>query len=92
MNDSSHVLLPRRLLAATAVGARERVHIVVARGAVTGASTRHAVEPGVLLLMFRVHRLSALARMVMGSRNGDLLQHLPCDTLLMRAAESGGDG
>lgn len=71
---------------------RERIDIVVGRGLVTEAITRHVAEGAIQLVVLGVHRLSAVARVFMGSRNDDLLEHLPCDTLLVRAAESGDDG
>lgn len=71
---------------------RERIDIVVGRGLVTEAITRHVLEGAIQLVVLGVRQLSAVARVFMGSRNDDLLEHLPCDTLLVRAAESGDDG
>ena len=73
-------------------GARDQIDIKVGHGRVTEAITRHVIEGAVPLVVLGVRRLSAVARVFMGSRNDDLLQHLPCDTLLVRAAESGDDG
>ncbi len=73
-------------------GAREHIDIVVGHGRVTDAFARQVAEGAVQLVVLGVRRLSAVARVFMGSRNDDLLQHLPCDTLLVRAAESGNDG
>lgn len=73
-------------------GARERIQFMIGHGMVTDALSRHVVEEAIGLVVLGVHRQSAVARVFMGSRSEDLLQQLPCDTLLVRAAEGGGDG
>jgi nucleotide-binding universal stress UspA family protein len=75
-----------------AAGAREQIQVFVGHGLVTEAITRHVVEEAVALVVLGVHRQSAVARVFMGSRSEDLMQQLPCDTLLVRAPEGGGDG
>lgn len=73
-------------------GARDHVDIVVGHGRVTDAIARQVADGAVQLVVLGVRRLSAVARVFMGSRNDDLLQHLSCDTLLVRAAEGSDDG
>ena len=72
-------------------GVRQRIRAVVGRGLVTEAIARHVIEEAVGLVVLGVHRQSAVARVFMGSTSEDLMQQLPCDTLLVRAPE-GGDG
>ena len=73
-------------------GARDHIDIVAGHGRVTDAIARQVQEGAVQLVVLGVRRLSAVARVFMGSRNDDLLQHLPCDTLLVRATEDSDDG
>jgi nucleotide-binding universal stress UspA family protein len=72
---------------ALASGERARVDIAVGHGLVTEAIGRHVVEEAVGLVVLGVHRQSAVARVFKGSTSEDLLQQLPCDTLLVRAGE-----
>ena len=69
-------------------GAREQIDIMVGHGRVTEAIARQVMDAAVELVVLGVHRLSPVARVFIGSRSDDLLKHLPCDTLLVRAAES----
>ncbi|GGX78492.1 universal stress protein [Pseudoduganella dura] len=77
---------------ALAAGVRERIHIAVGHGLVTESITRHVIEDGIRLVVLGVHPQSTVARVFMGSTSEDLLQHLPCDTLLVRATEGSDDG
>lgn len=73
-------------------GVRQRIRAAVGHGLVTEAITRHVVEEAVGLVVLGVHRQSAVARVFMGSTSEDLMQQVPCDTLLVRAPEGGDDG
>lgn len=75
-----------------AVAGRGRIRLATGRGLVTEAVTRHVVEEAVGLVVLGVHRQSAVARVFMGSTSEDLMQQLPCDTLLVRASDGGQDG
>lgn len=77
---------------ALGAGERQRIRAVAGQGIVTEAITRHVVEEAVGLVVLGVHRQSAVARVFMGSKSEDLMQQLPCDTLLVRAQEDVGDG
>nr|WP_235584503.1 universal stress protein [Massilia sp. MS-15] len=69
---------------------RALLSATVAHGRVAEAAARYALDCNVQLTVLGVRRHPGVARMFMGSRGDDLLQHLPCDTLLVRA--EGGDG
>ncbi len=71
---------------------RALLSVAVAQGRVAEAVARYALENMVQLVVLGVHRRSGVARVFMGSRSDDLLQHLACDTLLVREPEGGGDG
>ncbi|QBE62146.1 universal stress protein [Pseudoduganella lutea] len=75
-----------------AAGERQRIRAVAGHGLVTEAITRHVVEEAIGLVVLAVYRQSAVARVFMGSKSEDLMQQLPCDTLLVRAPEGGDDG
>ncbi|SFC71938.1 universal stress protein [Massilia yuzhufengensis] len=68
-------------------GARARIAPVIGHGRVTEAVTRHVQDQAIELAVLGVHRHSGMARVFMGTRSSDLLQHLACDTLLVRAAD-----
>jgi nucleotide-binding universal stress UspA family protein len=71
---------------------RARIDIATGHGLVTEAIGRHVIEEGIGLVVIGVRRQSAVARVFMGSTSEDLIQQLPCDALLVRAAEGGDDG
>ena len=73
-------------------GAREDVATFIGHGSVTDTISRYAVEQATQLVVLGVHPQSGVARMFMGSRSEDLLQHLACDTLLVRSREDQDDG
>lgn len=77
---------------ALAPGARARIDIATGHGLVTDAVGRHVVEEAIGLVVLGVHRQSAVARVFKGSTSEDLLQQVPCDTLLVRAMEGSDDG
>lgn len=66
---------------------RERIDIVVSAGPVTEAIGRHVADAAIDLVVLGVHRRSAVARVFSESRSDELLQQLPCDTLLVRTSE-----
>ncbi|RZA36130.1 MAG: universal stress protein [Lysobacteraceae bacterium] len=72
-------------------GERALLDLAVTQGRVAEAVARYAFENTVQLVVLGVHRHSSVARVFMGSRSDDLLQHLGCDTLLVRE-EGSGDG
>jgi len=76
---------------ALAPASRALLDVAVTHGRVAEAVARYALENMVQLVVLGVHRRSSVARVFMGSRSDDLLQHLGCDTLLVRE-EGGGDG
>lgn len=71
--------------------ARPHVDIVVRHGAVTETITSFVTQQGVELAVLGVPRHSVMTRVFIGSRSEDLLRSLPCDILLVRAAQEGGD-
>ncbi len=71
--------------------ARALIGVAVAQGKVADAVARYALDNQVELVVLGVRPASSVARVFMGSRSDDLLQHLGCDTLLVRA-EGGDDG
>jgi nucleotide-binding universal stress UspA family protein len=73
-------------------GAREHVATFIGHGSVTDTISRYALEQATQLVVLGVHPQSGVARMFMGSRSEDLLQHLACDTLLVRSREDKDDG
>jgi nucleotide-binding universal stress UspA family protein len=73
-------------------GAREHVATFIGHGSVTDTIPRYALEQATQLVVLGVHPQSGVARMFMGSRSEDLLQHLACDTLLVRSREDKDDG
>jgi nucleotide-binding universal stress UspA family protein len=77
---------------ALAPDTRARIQVALGQGEVTEALARHVTEGAVQLVVLGVHRHSGVVRAFMGSRSDDLLQHLACDTLLVREATGGGDG
>jgi nucleotide-binding universal stress UspA family protein len=74
---------------ALAPAARALVDPVHVHGKVAEAVARHARENLVQLAVLGVRRRSGMARVFMSSHSEGLLQHLGCDTLLVRAG--GGD-
>jgi nucleotide-binding universal stress UspA family protein len=76
---------------ALAPEARALLDVALTHGRVAEAVARYALENAVQLVVLGVHRRSSVARVFMGSRSDDLLQHLGCDSLLVRE-EGGGDG
>lgn len=70
---------------------RALLEVAVAQGKVAEAVARYAHDNMVQLVVVGVRPLSGMARVFMGSRSKDLLQHLPCDILMVRE-EGGGDG
>ena len=72
--------------------ARSHIRIAAGHGLVTEAVGRHVVEEAIGLVVVGVHRQSAVARVFKGSTSEDLLQQVPCDTLLVRAMEDTDDG
>jgi len=75
-----------------APGAREHIATFIGHGSVTDTIPRYALEQATQLVVLGVHPQSGVARMFMGSRSDDLLQHLGCDTLLLRSREDHDDG
>ena len=73
-------------------GARQHIAPFIGHGGVTDTITRYAHEHALQLVVLGVRERSSVARVFMGSRSDDLLQHLACDTLLVRAPEGGVDG
>lgn len=65
--------------------------LALTQGKVAEAMARYALENMVQLAVLGVRPRSGMARVFMGSRSEDLLQHLACDILLVRE-EGGGDG
>jgi nucleotide-binding universal stress UspA family protein len=76
---------------ALAPEARALLDVAVTPGRVAEAVARYAFENMVQLVVLGVHPRSSVARVFMGSRSDDLLQHLGCDSLLVRE-EGSGDG
>jgi nucleotide-binding universal stress UspA family protein len=70
---------------------RALLDVAVTQGKVAEAVARYALENLVQLVVLGVRPRSGMARVFMGSRSEDLLQHLACDILLVRE-EGGGDG
>ena len=68
--------------------ARARIDIVIGHGAVAEALTRHVQVAATELVVLGVHQHSALARVIVGNISDELLRHLPCDTLLVRATQA----
>lgn len=80
---------------ALAPGAREHVAAFIGHGSVTDTIARYALEQAVQLVVLGMPPQSArsnIARVFMGSRSEDLLQHLACDTLLVQGHEDNDDG
>lgn len=73
-------------------GARQHIAPFIGHGGVTGTIARYAHEHALQLVVLGVRERSSVARVFMGSRSDDLLLHLACDTLLVRAPEGGVDG
>lgn len=73
-------------------GARAHIAPFIGHGGVTDTIARYAHEQALQLVVLGVRERSSVARVFMGSRSDDLLQHLACDTLLVRAPEGGADG
>ncbi|MFC0253503.1 universal stress protein [Massilia consociata] len=73
-------------------GAREHIATFIGHGSVPDTISRYALEQALQLVVLGVRRQSGMARVFMGSRSDDLLQHLACDTLVVPAAQGGGDG
>jgi len=72
--------------------ARACIAPFIGHGGVTDTIARYAHEQALQLVVLGVHRQSGVTRAFMDSRSDDLLQHLACDTLLVRAPEGGADG
>lgn len=70
---------------------RALVEPAITQGRVADAVARYALANTSQLVVLGVHRRSSVARVFMVSRSDDLLQHLACDSLLVRE-EGGGDG
>lgn len=70
---------------------RALLDVAIVHGKVAEAMARYALENLVQLVVLGVRPRSGMARVFMGSRSEDLLQHLACDMLLVRV-EGGGDG
>lgn len=70
---------------------RAHIDLVIRHGAVTQAITAFVAEQRVELAVLGVPRHSVMTRVFIGSRSEDLLRHLPCDVLLVRAAQEGAD-
>ncbi len=70
---------------------RALLEIAVTHGRVAEAVARYALENLSQLVVLGVRPRSGVARVFMGSRSDDLLQHLACDSLLIRA-DGGDDG
>lgn len=81
-----------RFLDGCALPAESRglVDVAVTQGRVAEAVARYALENLVQLVVLGVHRHSGVARVFMGKRSDDLLQHLGCDTLLVREGSDDG--
>lgn len=75
-----------------APGARAHISTFIGHGSVSDTIARYALEQATQLVVLGVHPQSGLSRMFMGSRSEDLLQHLACDTLLLRSREDHDDG
>ena len=75
-----------------APGARAHISTFIGHGSVRDTIARYTLEQASQLVVLGVHPQSGLARMFMGSRSEDLLQHLACDTLLLRSREDHDDG
>lgn len=73
-------------------GARQHIAPFIGHGGVTDTITRYAHEHALQLVVLGVRERSSVARVFMSSRSDDLLQHLACDTLLVRAPEGDVDG
>ncbi|WP_338758980.1 universal stress protein [Massilia sp. METH4] len=73
-------------------GQRGRIGVAVGHGLVSEAIGRRVVEDAIGLVVIGVHPQWTVARVFKGSTSEDLLQQLPCDALLVRAAEGGDDG
>lgn len=76
---------------ALAPEARALVDSAAVQGRVAEAVARYALENMVQLVVLGVRRHSSVARVFMGSRSDDLLQHLACDSLLV-PEDGAGDG
>lgn len=72
--------------------ARQLLATTVTHGGLAEAVARYALENMVQVVLFGVRRQPRVARVFIGSRSDDLLQHLGCDTLLVPEAEGSDDG
>jgi len=71
---------------------RAKVATFIGHGSVTDTLCRYTRDEAIQLTVLGVHPQSGVARMFMGSRSEDLLQHLGCDTLLVRSRKGKDDG
>ena len=69
-------------------GARARIEVVIAAGALDSLLARHVQEQAIELAVIGLHEQPGVLRVLMGSTAERLLRGLPCDTLVVRA---GGD-
>lgn len=68
---------------------RALLDVALTQGKVAEAVARYALENMVQLVVLGVRPRSGMARVFMGSLSEDLLQHLACDTLLVREEDGG---
>ncbi|WP_051933719.1 universal stress protein [Massilia sp. BSC265] len=68
-------------------GVRERIVPLIGHGSVTDTIVRYAQEQALQLAVLGVDRRAGAARLFMDSRGDALLRQLPCDTLVVPAAE-----
>lgn len=71
---------------------RANVATFIGHGSLTDTLPRYVRDEAIQLAVLGVHPQSGVARMFMGSRSEDLLQHLGCDTLLVRSRKGKDDG
>ncbi len=64
--------------------ARKRTRIVIERGSLAASLSHYVREHGVDLVVMGTHGRSGLMNVLLGSAASELLQWVPCDTLIVR--------